>query len=333
MANCNEHFKQFNQSIRLTDAKRKDLKTSRKELRRKVRAWFKENKPNEEQPKFFGQGSLSMDTIINPIPRKEKVNGEDKPLYYYDIDDGIYFEGNKSIADRPSPATYHNWVVEAVKGHTGQDPVDKNTCVRTIFADGHNIDQPIYYKQSNTPQLAHKRDGYIDSDPRAFTEWFNNGADQNEQLRRMARYIKAWLDKRDFDNPYKSLPSGMIMTILIKNNASYHATRDDIAFKETLVNIQSALNRSFVCFRPTTPSGEDLLKSYTQKDYFMTCLNSLIEDAKKALAEKNIRKATEYWRKHLSERFPLGEDKEEASNVLIGLASLITPSTKPYCEE
>ena len=35
MANCNEHFQKYNGEIRLTDARRNNLKGSRKELRRK----------------------------------------------------------------------------------------------------------------------------------------------------------------------------------------------------------------------------------------------------------------------------------------------------------
>ena len=87
-------------------------------------------------------------------------------VLYYDVDDGIYFEGDKDAKDRNSTATYHDWVVKAVTGHTDKDPIDKNTCVRTLFSDGHNIDEPIYYKKGDTPELAHKRDGWIESDPK-----------------------------------------------------------------------------------------------------------------------------------------------------------------------
>ena len=55
MANCSEHFKDYNEEIRLTDNRRQKLKVSRKDLRNKVRKWFKENKPDEPQPKFSGQ--------------------------------------------------------------------------------------------------------------------------------------------------------------------------------------------------------------------------------------------------------------------------------------
>lgn len=332
MANCNEHFNEFNGKIRLTGNRRKELKGSRKELRRKIRKWFKENRPDETQPKFSGQGSMSTDTIINPIPRKLVEGKEEKTKLYYDVDDGIYFEGDKSVDERPDPATYHDWICQAVKGHTDTDPIDKNTCVRTVFADGHHIDNPIYYKEGDIPELAHKKEGYVESDPKAFTEWFNEKAENEPQLRNLVRYGKGWSDNMEFQNESKVMPSGLIMTILITKKAEYRKGRDDIALKETLVKIQSELQNEFACYRPTTPKGENLLKGYIQKDYFMKCLADFIDDAKKALQEKNIRKATESWRKHLSERFPLGEDKDDTSNSSAGLGTIILPTTRPYAE-
>lgn len=332
MANCNEHFKEFNEKIRLTDARRKSLKASRKELRSRVKNWFRENKPDEPQPKFAGQGSMLMDVIINPIPRKVKKGTEEKTILYYDVDDGIYFVGDKEAKDRSTPTDYHNWVYQAVKGHTDQDPVDKNACIRTLFADGHNIDQPIYYKKGDVPELAHKRDGWIPSDPKAFADWFNELAAKEPQLRLLVRYGKGWFDKREFENESKPMPAGIILTILFAENAVYRKDRDDIALKETLMVVHSKLQREFVCNRPTTPKGENLLKDYAHRDYFMQCMVDFIEDAKKALQEKNFRKSTELWRKHLSDRFPLGEDKDDTSNSSTGLGSIIPPTTKPYAQ-
>ncbi len=332
MANCNKHFDTYNGEIRLTDARRKSLKSSRKEIRNRIRNWFKDNKPKEIQPKFGGQGSMSMDTIINPIPRKILEGDVEKTKLYYDVDDGVYFIGNDNKKDRNTPATYHNWVYQAVDGHTDSDPIDKNTCVRTVFADGHHIDNPIYYKQGDVPELAHKRDDYIFSDPQEFSKWFNDQADANPQLRRLVRYIKGWRDNREFLNSGKKMPSGLILTILATENFVYRENRDDISLKETLVTIQSKLQLEFACYRPTTPKGEDLLAGYTQKDYFMKCLSDFIDDAKKALQEKNYRKATQFWRTHLSTRFPLGEDAEDDSNASAGLRSVIPSSTRPYAE-
>jgi len=258
--------------------------------------------------------------------------GHEKIKLYYDVDDGVYFVGDQSITDRQTPSTYHSWICQAVAGHTETDPIDKNTCIRTIFADGHHVDNPIYYKKGNIPELAHKRDGYIESDPKAFYEWFNEKADKESQLRHLVRYAKGWSDNREYIDSSKSMPSGLILTILFTNDAIYRKDRDDIALKETLIKVQDTLKKNFVCFRPTVPDDEDLLSSYTQKEYFMKCLNDFVEDSKQALLEKNIRKSTELWRKHLGDRFPLGEDKDDSSLASVGLGALITPSTKPYSE-
>ena len=68
---------------------------------------------------------MSMDTIINPLPRTFKDGNAEIKVLYYDVDDGIYFEGDKDAKDRNSTATYHDWVVKAVTGHTDKDPIDK----------------------------------------------------------------------------------------------------------------------------------------------------------------------------------------------------------------
>lgn len=330
MANCNSHFLEFDEKLRLTDARRKDLIKSRNDLRTKIRKWFEENKPKEEQPKFRGQGSMMMDTIINPIPRKTKIGDEEKTLLYYDVDDGIYFIGDKDANKRVTPETYHSWVYDAVKGHTQTDPIDKNTCIRTIFSNGHHIDHPIYYKKGDIPELAHKRDEWIESDPLALSDWFNNKAEKNQQLRRLVRYGKAWCDFREFVNESQPMPSGLILTILIAENAVYRTDRDDIALKETLQAIQYKLKPPYECKRPTTPVGENLLADYNHIDYFLRCLDNFVKDATKALEERNIRRATEWWRKHLGDRFPLGEDKDENTTSSAGLASIIPPITKPF---
>ncbi|MEO7982537.1 MAG: cyclic GMP-AMP synthase DncV-like nucleotidyltransferase [Bacteroidota bacterium] len=331
MANCHSIFLDFNELIRLHQSKRKSLRASRREIRRKIKKFFDENKKNEIRPKFHGQGSWEMDTIINPIPREENLNGSVVTLLYYDIDDGIYFIGNENPGDRKSIQTYHDWIYEAVKGHTSKDPIDKNACVRVIFADGHNIDLPIYYKQGDTPELAHKIRDWIDSDPKKFTEWFNTKADLNEQLRRVVRYLKAWKDYREFCRN-TSFPSGLVLTILAATY--FHASdRDDLSLKETLIKIEAALSAQFVCNRPTVPERENLLAKYGNKDYFLEQLRNFISDAKKALEEKNQNKSCGLWQKHLGDRLPchLAEDKNESSSS-IGLATIIPATIKPFCK-
>ena len=70
-----------------------------------------------------------MKTTVNPIGDKE-----------YDVDDGVYIQGysDKDISEWPSTTTVHTWVKDVVQGYTSTNPIDKNTCVRVVFAENYN---------------------------------------------------------------------------------------------------------------------------------------------------------------------------------------------------
>lgn len=177
MANCHQLFQDFNESIALDSEHKKSLRQSRDAVRNKIKAYFK-NKNNGLTPKFHGQGSFMMHTIIEPL------DGE------YDIDDGIYFQVEKEPS--VNVHTFHRWICEAVDGHTAEKPVDKQTCVRLIYAKKYHLDLPVYYiLEGASPYLAHKGKGWITSDPREFIRWFNQKADSDGQLKRIVRYLKA----------------------------------------------------------------------------------------------------------------------------------------------
>jgi hypothetical protein len=333
MANCHSIFTDFNTIIRLNDSKRKSLKVSRRSLRKKIRAYFDENKKGEINPKFSGQGSFVVDTIIEPIPREVEEGGEKKTILYYDIDDGIYFIGEED--DRKSAETYHKWIKEAVEGHTNTPPIDKNTCVRVLFADGHNIDLPIYFKEGDVPELAHKSNGFIQSDPKAFKEWFDKKVKGKPQLKRLVRYLKAWSDYRKFRRSDKKMPSGFILTILACEEY-FESGRDDIALKETLIKIKARLEKKFECYRPTISTDENLLEKYeAHRQYFLKCIGEFIESAKSALHEKKQKDACKHWQKHFGLRFPCqnAKDEEEKNNSAASLASVAASSRMWFGEK
>ncbi|GHT35848.1 cyclic GMP-AMP synthase [Bacteroidia bacterium] len=319
MANNHSQFIAFNDSITISKAKKETLKNNREALREKIRKYFKDNKPDEINPSFRSQGSFVMKTLINPI--SEWSEEDEKYLYKYDIDDGVYFIGKEE--DRKSIDTYHNWIYEAVKDHTDKGATDKTTCVRVLYADGHHIDLPIYFKikgDDTIPQLAHKSKDWIDSDPKEFFDWFNKQAKDKEQLRRIVRYLKAWRDYRHTQNSSTQMPSGFILTILATNNISYSNDRDDIALKETLEKIQNAIDPNhggtFECYRPTTPADEDLFENYsdTKRDYFLSQLDSFVKSAKNAIGGTNPKESCEKWQKHFGDRFSCATaiDEDEA---------------------
>jgi hypothetical protein len=322
MANCHQQFIDFNDTVSLTDDRKKRLKKSRAKLRNRVRDDFKENHPNEIKPKFASQGSSEMKTSINPIVRIVDEDGEEKTVVKYDTDDGIYFIG--ALSERKSVKTYHNWIWDAVDGHTSIPPVDKNTCVRTLFSDGHHIDQPIYFLEKGTdkhPELAHRSKGWIQSDPREFADWFNQKANDDEQLRRLVKYFKCWCDYQNYSDNARKMPTGFVMTIWITDNFSSHVC-DDVAMKNTLENIYDSLTNNFECLRPTTPKDEDVVENYSYETYFMDKLKSFVESARQAINETNQKNACYKWQKHLGARFSCANAKDEDE----GAASYAKPA-------
>jgi hypothetical protein len=299
MANCHKLFLKFNDLIALNSEREKTLRKSRDDVRDRIRKYFRD-KDNGFFPRFHGQGSFMMKTIIEPL------DGE------FDIDDGIYFQ----VEAEPSQAvsTFHRWIDEAVNGQTKKNPMDKQTCVRLIYARDYHLDLPIYYViEGQTPYLAHGSKGWIQSDPREFIKWFNGQADnksQRKQLKRIVRYLKAWSDYRKSRG--SKLPSGLIFSILAANNIVFDA-RDDVALYQTLKNIKSKLDQYFVCYRPTTPVYENLLEecSKTNKEYFLSQLDSLIQSAEKALNKNtNLADACKAWQRHFGNvRFPFESEE------------------------
>lgn len=329
MANCNEQFLDFDSVIDLNETRTKSLKKSRKKLRKKIRKDFKENHKDEIKPKFWSQGSFKVGTAVNPIPRDVVQNGKKVTIYVYDVDDGVYFIGKSD--ERRSVTTYHNWIYDAVKGHTELDPEDKNTCVRTIFWDGHHIDQPIYFEENGKkPCLAHKAKGWIDSDPREFSKWFLDKTEGKPQLKRLVRYFKAWSDYQNSVAGIKKMPSGLVMTIWATENVTYH-DRDDIAMKETLIKIKNLTDSQSVltCLRPTTDTTENLLSDYSYTDYFRRRLTDFVESAKQAINETNPKRACGKWQAHLGSRFTCStaKDIDEAAKSHVAPA-IITENAK-----
>ena len=303
------------------EKRKKELRKSRNAVRDDIRKYFDE-KRDEHTVKFKGQGSFSMNTSILPL------SGE------YDVDDGVYIFGKDE--DRPTPSKAHGWILKAVENRTNQNSIDKNTCVRVQYATQYHIDLPIYYKttdndneyffdSSDAPELAHKVDGWIKSDPYAFRLWFEEKASGNKQLKRIVRYLKAWTDNKHNLN----LPSGMIFTILAVDNYVLN-DRDDKSLIETLEAIQKSIDDTrhiwakYECKRPTTDKTENLLDKYaspTRKKSFLDALDSFITSGKQGIEAKSKKDACAKWQKHLGDRFPCSAIEEKDEDVAKAFAS------------
>jgi len=333
MATLHKEYIGFNSQIRLNQNRIDSLNKSKNSIKVRIRNWFIKNKPEEIQPKFGAQGSFMMGTSVNPLPT---YNAAGNKQLKYDLDYGVYFIANndEDAKKKKSVTTWHNWIFDAVDDHTNQDSIDKNTCVRVVFSDGHHMDLPIYYKEIDLLQLAHKGKDWIDSDPKAFYKWFNEN--KTLQLERIVRYFKAWKNFREYNNSSLNLPSGFEFTILATNNF-VDDDSDDVAFRETVRNIHTELTKpgGFKCLRPTTPVNEDVFLNYSdkRKNDFLNTLKSLLDDLERANNEKNFKKASEILINYqFGDRFPIGEDKTEeakSSEIKNSLKSALIPP-KPY---
>lgn len=328
MADCNNLFKNYNETIRLDDSKREMLRQVRDDLRKRMLGRYSdmENKINQTHELYFqSQGSFVMDTIITP-------KDDD-----FDLDDGVYFNGNLLEDERPTVDNFHEWVLHTIGESERYGIVsDKDTCVRVIYRkEKFHIDIPIYYaKNEECPELAHKKAGWVPSNPIDFIVWFENKIESgfrkefiletkmyseyeqwlsdirknDSQLRRIVRYLKAWGDDLRGD-----MPPGIVMTILAAENYQPNE-RDDISLRDTLVEIKNYLEgNGFKCPRPTEPENEDLFENYskTKKDYFFDRLESFINSANQALEIDNQKDACLKWQKHLGYRFPCAIAKDE----------------------
>ena len=317
MANLNSNFLDFYADLQITGTKKKSLTTSHNNLRKKIKNYFKAKHP-ELTPSFYIQGSYKMGTTIR--------TKEDE----CDLDDGCYFIPKPDV----SASTLQKWVFDAVTGTTDATPSHKNKCIRVKYAAGYHIDLPVYRKEKNDdnsehPELAVRDSGFEESDPKEVVEWFKCKKKDNDALLRMVSYLKAWTD-----NVRGSMPPGLAMTILASNNQKKFEDRDDIALRDTLKEIKSSLDRDFSCIVPGTPYDK-LFEDYDddRKNKFLSELDKFIQDANKAIEEKNKKKASLLWRKHLGNRFPEAPDEDEeaasrlnnlrsiSSSILAGIAS------------
>jgi hypothetical protein len=312
MANCSKLFKEFNGEgfLKVPQTKIDKIDLSSEHVRKVIIDHFIKYHP-KYHPKFYRQGSIKMGTVIRT---KDDT---------CDLDEGIYFKDNP---DNVTCTTLQQWVKDAVDGITDSTPSHRKKCITIDFKAGYNIDYPVFIFDKNKedhPNLAVKDSNFQLDDPKEFYEYFNK--ESSAQLIRIIRFLKAWCDFKRH-----KMPSGLAMTILAMNCFQKN-DRDDIALKFTLIEIENSLIASFKCQMPTTPK-DNLFADYNaiRENNFMDNLSAFINDAKAAVdTEINQLKASKLWKKHLGDRFPEGEDKDEAKTESNLLANIIG-NQKPY---
>ncbi len=157
--------------------------------------------------------------------------------------------------------------------------------------------------------LAHKKDGWIESDPRAMKSWFvQQVSDKGEQLRRVVRYIKAF---RDFQWPTRG-PSSILLMAAACPLFKQFDRRDDLALLEVVKGIPKALQGGVINPVDSTKyltdalSGEEIQNAVERFTVFA-------EQVEEAINSMEGLHACQCMAAILGKRFPHEPDRVKAS--------------------
>ncbi|MES2648110.1 MAG: CBASS cGAMP synthase [Bacteroidota bacterium] len=307
MSNCDKLFNSFCKVITPSLLEMQQMKISRKALEKKIIDKIKEKL--DETPLFYTQGSGAkhMKTIII------KEDGT------YDADRGIYLTNKPAV----SAQTVQGYIYDAVKDHTNGGAEHRRKCIRVFYKSAYNIDFPVYYQVNGETYsyLAIKGDGWVKDDPELMIKWLERYKDEDGQLVRIIKYLKAWASKCSFKTP-----SGIALAVWAAKNFTAVKNRDDKCLLNVLKGIRNNCWWSVTCTSPVEPFDDFTAKlTDDQKTNFKTALTKFIEDAELGITEENQLKASKYWRKHLGERFPegLNENVDARMNSLLSSAAAV----------
>lgn len=304
--NFSDDFIEFENTISLTPTDVKFLRKARTTVKNKISKYFTETL-GIPAPKFIVQGSFTMGTIIKPISGS------------FDIDLGVYVNfGSNEVNDWPRPETVSKWLKDSLFHHTNTTPINKKTCVRIKYKPTtksndiqYHVDLPIYAVSKNLLGWESIRIGQNGekgwkekSDPKGFSEWFNEVSQENEndkdQFKRVVKYLKAWKDQ---NKKRRKFPNGMLLTVLA--GKSYNPnTRDDLAFYKTVRKIYNKLTWSNKVRKPVEPFN-DLGNYLTSSQWgkFHESLGHLVDDLKYVLKVEDYSEGINILRNQFGNRF------------------------------
>jgi hypothetical protein len=229
----------------------------------------------ESPVKHWLQGSYKNHTLIRPIQKGDE----------FDIDVGVYIlcnaedEGLSALEVKNLNRQILEWFVSNRPEAKLED--SKTSCERLSYPSSFHIDIPIYYFDSDKEicKLATQNDEWIDSDPKALQDWFNNETSALStkllsQLRRVIKYLKTWTAIKGRDDGI-TIPS-IAITVLVTSNY-IAAEDDDDAFIKTSIKVMDYISANTTLDNPVQ-SG----------DLFGFKGNAYLDIKKKAEALKNL---------------------------------------------
>lgn len=297
MADVTRQLNEYLERITLSSTQEDSLRRSREALADKIKVYFREQ--GKTMPVFKQQGSFDMRTIIVPLDKE------------FDLDYGVYLqEYDDNEEEWPSPGTVHRWIIDAVKNHTQTEPENKNTCVRVIFKNQYHIDLPSYIETEAKCKLSHIEKGWIQSQPKDITKWFQKQINEKgEGLRSVVKFLKGWADFQKYKRG--KMPSGLVLTILAADNYVQMDRLDESVFR-TVIKIMESVRFRVQVRNPVDPRElvSDRLSDAVKKR-FQEAIQDLNDSLRLAYLEDSFSKSCSLWIKEVGDRFPTCSDPDE----------------------
>jgi len=285
--NCNKILNDFYDSqVRLSEDEKIKLRDYRDRNIQRVKDGTKKlsEEDNKKYPIFiesFSQGSMAMHTI------NQAQNNDDQ-----DIDHALIYRPEDVEED---PSDIRELVAKAIAkagGNFTTDPEARTNAVTVWYTDNYHVDLAIYKKVTDAfgnVKYYHAGKTWEERNPQAITEWFNKSNDdlspkadspstkvRGGQFRRIVRLIKHWAKSRS----KWSLPSGLVLTALIRECYRSSQERDDIAFYLIMEIIKERLSYNKEVLNPT-----DRFKSLLTEDEHHKQILALEKRIKSALGK------------------------------------------------
>ncbi|MHA2940492.1 cyclic GMP-AMP synthase DncV-like nucleotidyltransferase [Vibrio sp. RC27] len=227
---------------------------------------------------FWLQGSRKSHTLIKPVDKNSS----------YDIDVGVYLffdaenEGVSATDVKMTLKLALESYCEINDEPTLQD--SKNACEGLKYSAFLTIDTPIYYiaHDNASPMLA-TDSGWIDSDPKAIQTWLTNAQDNDTKralMKRIVRYLKAWVNVKWNGTEHKKLPS-LAINVLVARHLKQFDLEDD-SFIHTTLSICEELESLFKVENPL--NGQDILALSFESEVFA---HTKLSELKKACLAAN----------------------------------------------
>lgn len=295
MIKLKKEFERFTDSIKLT-SEANDLRTKRETLENN----FKDNFPdickendieiNKSDMRFIDQGSYKINTTI-----KNKDGSIDRDV-------AVIFP--LDINEHNDPRKLKKFARDALKIENVRIPVIKEPCITVKYQKKEDeylhIDFPMYANLNNKLYLARGKEfsdnfNWEEVDPEGLNEYFLEKLKDNDQLRRVIRYLKKWKqEKYSGSTNNNEIPPSIALTLLA---CQYFVECKEGESYDDLSSLYHTVNKIINNFQLTQEDKEitkaeikcDLPKM-PYKDVFYKMKNS---DAHGVLFYKRLKKAEE----------------------------------------